>query len=364
MIEETQKKGEGGMGNPYPFFIMISIDDVTDFMYENFENVKTSKGGRHFHARCSLCGDSKKSRTKKRFHLDYKDENGGVYHCFNCDAKGTFLGLYKKLTGKSYRKEYSEDYILSAFDENIKEDHEDIGLTDFSDIIKRDCISSLMEADSIQKKSMIKSLKKFREERMIPEDIKLFVAFQGQYKGRIIIPIFYGDKIIYFQGRRIHDFIEPKYINPKVEKRKIILNKNMFDINKYIIITEGILDAYMVGNQGTTCLGANLDEIFLKEVMGFTKKGVIIAFDNDKKGKRELIEFIRNNKKARKLKYFLMPSDEKDLNEIKVKKGIDDVYQFVVDNSYDFESVLTKNIEEVENDNYKNRKGYSKNRRT
>jgi len=53
---------------------MLDLQIVSDFVYENFERVSSSKNGTHFLARCLLCGDSKKSKSKRRFNLDLEPE--------------------------------------------------------------------------------------------------------------------------------------------------------------------------------------------------------------------------------------------------------------------------------------------------
>jgi len=78
----------------------IPIQVISEFIYLHCQGVKTSKNGSHFHARCPLCGDSQKSLSKKRFHLDYNNGNPG-YHCFNCGRHGSFIDLYSELKGIS-----------------------------------------------------------------------------------------------------------------------------------------------------------------------------------------------------------------------------------------------------------------------
>ena len=77
---------------------MIDIEIVTRFMMENFQQVDIKDNGKHFLARCPLCGDSKKNQYKKRFNLSW---NGGVpgWHCFNCDEHGNFYEIYGRLKG-------------------------------------------------------------------------------------------------------------------------------------------------------------------------------------------------------------------------------------------------------------------------
>jgi hypothetical protein len=162
----------------------------------------------------------------------------------------------------------------------------------------------------------------------------LFVAYKGKFIGRIIIPIIEKDKIIYFQGRAIHEEMEPKYFNPSIYKQNIILNKNNFEKNKWIIAGEGLLDGFSVKNQGTCILGKELTEEFLNELNKCTENGIILAMDNDEDGIKKLIEYIE---KFPRLKFFIMPDEYihlKDLNDLLKYININDMYEFVVENSF------------------------------
>jgi hypothetical protein len=48
---------------------MPTLNEVTDFACANLEFLTISKNGTHFYSRCPMCGDSDKSKYKKRFHI-------------------------------------------------------------------------------------------------------------------------------------------------------------------------------------------------------------------------------------------------------------------------------------------------------
>ena len=187
----------------------------------------------------------------------------------------------------------------------------------------------------------------------------MYIAYKGLYQGRVIIPILENGHIIYFQGRAVVD-IEPKYLNPVIEKTGVILNRMKFDKHKYIIITEGILDSLALGNQGTSCLGASVTDEFLEHVIPLTDKKVIIAMDNDEPGLTEMIRIIYESKYSSELKYFLMPykyKEVKDLNKLSVDYDQLDIYKLVTENSYSKFDTLVKLKMEGKDENYRARKG-------
>ena len=246
---------------------MIDLQIVSDFAYQYLQNVTIQKTGTHFHTRCPLCGDSKKNTRKKRFHLDWHNGNPG-YHCFNCDESGPFLKLYATVKGISEQEARKE---LFKYDSNRikksltrKQDtHEAIQVKVNSyNYILNDCISEY-SSKSVLSTLAKKILTNFREERQIPKEYKLYYCTNGRYKHRIIVPMFKGAIMIYFQGRRLPGSpIEPKYLNPSTEKQVIIHNEEYFDRDKYIVVTEGLIDAFMVGAQGTSCLGKEISPYF------------------------------------------------------------------------------------------------------
>jgi hypothetical protein len=329
-------------------------------MYENFERVSVSKNGTHFLARCLLCGDSKKSKSKRRFNLDFAGGNP-IYHCFNCSRSGSFLQLYSYVKGLSVEESKKELYKFSPdrltqqlSRKKVEKVIKQIAYEDHNWILE-DCVSDSVPM-GILDRSYLEALKKFRIDRKIDSRYKLYIAHKGDYKNRIIIPIYdENNDIIYFQARRFpgSDVI-PKYKNPHIEKGSILLNKPNFDKDKYIIVVEGLIDAFMIGDQGTSCLGAEMNNKFMKELIDLGK--VIVSFDNDKTGYNSLIKFMKGkeksgrkkalppNKYAKKVKYFLYPDKYagcKDINSVVVDFDVSDVYEMIVSHSYSYSTAYT-----------------------
>lgn len=331
---------------------MLSLDFVSQFVYENLSQVTTSQNGTHFHARCILCGDSKKSLSKKRFHLDFNDGNP-IYHCFNCSESGSFLQLYSQLKGLSISQAKKDLYkfnpnnlIQQLSKRKSSKIIKEIEYTDHSYIID-DCISEDRVIESISYRSRLNILKDFRKSRYIPSQYNLFLAYKGNYKGRIIVPIYdENDNMVYFQARRIPDSnIQPKYKNPTIKKGDIIFNRHKFKSDKSIIVTEGLIDAKMIGDQGTSCLGTEITNSFIKSIYSMTDKNIIIAFDNDEPGYKALTNFMSGSRYSKKVFYFLTPpeyKDCKDINSCVVKRSsVEGIYEFVVKNSYSYPAAYT-----------------------
>jgi len=323
----------------------------------NCENVSYKDAS--FHCRCPICGDSKKSIKKKRFHLKFIDENNTKAHCFNCDWSGNFESLYAYINGITLSEAYKRinqikynDIKESLFKKykNKKENKKNNNCLNNFNIILKDCVSEKSKTNGIITRKYKEALKKFRHDRKIPDKIELFISFRGKYKGRIIIPIIQNGNIVYFQARSLHKNAKMKYINPPSEKN-VIPNIDKFDKNKYIVVTEGLIDSFMVDN-GTCCLGKCINDNFILSCLNKTEKGVIIALDNDKSGKDSTLKIIADSLYKDRLLYFIMPAEYSnitDLNELIIKNSdIEDVYSFIVKNSYNFfEYIVLNGLKEI-----------------
>jgi len=334
---------------------MLTLEFVTDYVLSNFEKVKITKNGTHFLARCRICGDSAKSLSKKRFNLDWNNGRP-IWHCFNCSESGSFLDLYAHLEGISkahaYKilfehdvSQYDSDNIRKKYAvERAEEMRENPETFEFHDILS-DCLGPGDNAGSYITQKFQNYLLYFYKFRNIPEDIKLYVAYKGDYKGRVIIPIYdENNNLVYFQGRAISESMDPKYKNPELPKT-VVYNVGNFDRDKYIIVTEGLLDAFMIPNQGTTCLGGSVSDDFIKELLQYTDKGIILVYDNDKPGVKSLLKFMKESKFANSVFYFLFPDkyqQVKDLNELVGMAKIGDLYSLIVDHKLSRVATETK----------------------
>jgi len=339
---------------------MISLDKVTEFMYQHFESVTTSKRGDHFLAKCVLCGDSKTNSRKRRFNLDYNNGKP-MYHCFNCNESGSFIDIYALMNGLSKEEAYDELYSYDSDDlkRRLQKHNEIIDwVKKYTDTdcnwIEDDCVSLSKKIDGYVQNKYVEVLEKFYKDRLISEKNKIFIAYKGDYKGRIIIPVYDKNKsIIYFQARRIPGSnILPKYKNPVVEKQNVILNEDKFKNNKPVVIVEGLIDAFSIGTQGTSCLGKEISENFIKNILKYTNKP-IVCFDNDESGYKSLITFMlgkkdkkkKPNKYSKIVNYFIFPDEYikyKDINNIRVGDRKVNIYEMILKNSFSYSTAYTK----------------------
>jgi len=325
---------------------MIKDYKITEMLFEKCVGVIVKNDS--WLCRCPLCGDSVTKKHAKRFHIDYYPQyNTYMYKCFRCNESNNVYILHSLLYGVSYieSKKWLNDTIFdsNSIKKQITKDFDNLPDKIHSELdidIEQHCYRSTDTPSSIVGKKLIKKLNFFIDTRKIVDDC--FIAHSGRYKSRIILPIINGNKLEYFQGRSLYNDIEPKYLNPYVEKENIIYHQGCFDNNKPIIITEGLIDAMSIGNQGTCCLGSNISDSFLDIIYNHTKKDVIIALDNifiDAAAKAQLLKILVSSKYAKKLKYFFIPEkfhNIKDINELVTKYDVGNVENFIRKNSFSF----------------------------
>jgi hypothetical protein len=329
---------------------MLSLEFVTSFIYENFQNVKVTKGGKHFQAKCSLCGDSKKTQKKRRFHLDYDSlKNNAVFHCWNCTASGDFYKLYSEIkhttrqeAWKKINYDLTESTLFPILSQTKTPTIKPVK-HNFNHILKN-CYNDIDTPIGIIQESLVNKLKQFRKSRLISDDIKLYIGYTGEYNKRIIVPVFEDDNLVYFQARSISDHQHPKYLNPAVEKEYLIPNKNNLNWNEPIVILEGLIDSWSINN-GTCMLGKELSDVFMDNLITLAKDKIIICYDNDEEGKNSLTKYINNGKYRKLLYYYTMPKkykNIKDLNQLMVKNSFtkEEMTKLVLDNSHSF--LITK----------------------
>lgn len=331
---------------------------VEEFLYGNCNKVKRSGNG--YVLRCPICGDSKKNPNMRRCNVDYYSKyDEWVYTCYNggCpEPSGNIQSLYSRVLGVSWKeandelaeKQYNAEKIKKRLDK--RKDHVDeVDETGTLDLDLKDCYSLTSKADDRRAKRYIDALKKFHIDRMIPLKYKVVVAHSGKYQNRFIVPVYHDGIMVYFQGRSMDNDMLPKYLNPVVKKEEIVLNIDKFDFTKHIIVCEGLIDSYSVdGFQGTSCLGAGVNDEYLGRIYAKDPKAkIIIALDNpdtDESGYANYVKIVENSRYAKRLRYFLMPTTEhKDLNDLRVNMGTSfNMYDYIVENSYDHFSFSIK----------------------
>jgi hypothetical protein len=149
-----------------------------------------------------------------------------------------------------------EDEYISASDltEEPEEEKEFTGLpTEFVPLWK-----DLDKLSEVGKRALSYALT-----RMSKEDIEVYrigYCGLGKYQGRIVIPVYSADKVVYFTTRAFLPGVLPKHKHPGREECGIGKEKVVFNLDRalktgQVVITEGAFDSIRVGKDGIAILG-------------------------------------------------------------------------------------------------------------
>lgn len=237
---------------------------------------------------CKVCNDHGRKGPRAAFKFD---DGMAAYHCFNCGAKSAYGVDFDRVP-----KEMQE--ILDAF--GVPED--EVATLRLTALQKRDGGSGeqvkVVQHKSINPKEIplpdhfyrlsdatdddkwAEIARYYLEDRNIePSDYPFFLStgVPGKYdgppaakaafvkqaqkwKGRIIIPIYKDEKLIFYQGRDMTDRALKKYESPSVPKDRVLYGFDQLFTNDSapLYVVEGFFDAFHIN--GVAILGNELSE--------------------------------------------------------------------------------------------------------
>jgi hypothetical protein len=249
---------------------MIDIEMSMWIQQKLKANVKNCKDqGGKLNMRCFLCGDSRKSKQKRRGFF-YKSTCS--YFCFNCNETLIGLNVVARLENRSYadvREEYYKDKYINKpsykkskqYVDNKKKSN-GVDLSQYSLELPEDAITYLKHRQILDAPFLDPKMKFRWDEKT----------------DRIVIPWLNNGSVAYYQKRAIYKNNIP-YLFPKIGKT--VFNIDMVDPRfPYIFILEGVFDALFVKN-GVAIGGKNLTQdqrdILKKR---FPKHELVYFFDN------------------------------------------------------------------------------------
>jgi hypothetical protein len=239
---------------------MINLyDHAVEKVYELVPGPKEKKTN-SLNFRCFYCGDSKKSKFKKRAWIYRGDDNDVSFYCWNCRTTSRGWKLLSDLTGvpvkevmKDILREYKDmsakslmDHVLKA-EPSVQTSAKIEPLPQLNDHVinlRKTWVAITNNEDAV----------KFVMERMIhkapfiPENWDLYYDTES---GRIVIPWYRQKKLVYYQMRKIRGNSNKKYLFPMKSE---IPNKDIYGLDyldddcPYIFYTEGVFDAIFVKN--------------------------------------------------------------------------------------------------------------------
>ena len=171
------------------------------------------------------------------------------------------------------------------------------------------------------------------------QSYKFYLSGQRKWFGRLIIPVFKDNKVIYYQGRDLSGIARQKYLSPSIDREKVIYGYENLHVNvdEPLYVMEGFFDAFLLG--GVALFGNKIYDAQIKWLNQSRRQKVIIP---DKFGDGHLLA-----KQAIDLGWAVATPDAadcKDVSDIIKKYGLLYALRSIHINTFDgFEaSVRTK----------------------
>ena len=266
--------------------------------------------------RCNICGDSNKSKFKKRgWFLDYKGKYR--FKCFNCGISVLATTWLKK-----YYPQYYSQYIQELLLINGDSDKPKSVVTKKKPRSEKKDLKYFISINSDN--DLSKSALEVCTSRNIPNNKykNWYVATDGRYKNRLIIPIYdKKNQIAYWQGRALENQ-DPKYLNCfRSCDDAILAQLETVNLSQPIIIVEGYIDSLFIENSVAT-MSTNWSQD-IQEKLDNLNCYYLIDYDKDNKQvQKRQIRLLKQNKDVFNWYKYL-----KDHNlEAREKWDINDLY--------------------------------------
>ena len=263
--------------------------NLQEFLKERDYEWKSYTADDHieFAINCPACKERGEDTpdTKKKLWINYSK---GYFYCYRCDYTGSLLKLVQKIANITLES------ALRVLRGRLLSPHEYLALK----VIKQrgynddsnEGENELREVELPYGYRPVEGPHQYLDRRNIPwryaarNDWGYSTA--GYTKGRIIVPTFMDERLVFWQARYADNIPEgseiKKILNPKgVSARHILYN---YDIAKHfetIILTEGFIDAVKAGENAVATNGKNLHPAQVEWLQKSKAKTIIIAWDYD-----------------------------------------------------------------------------------
>ena len=294
-------------------YIQFLNEKVLEYLPHNYVKI-----GDKLNMRCPICGDSKKSLTKKRGWYYMKNAS---FYCFNCSTGMSGIKFLEFISGNNYndiRKEYMKLYLKTGKSASLSASYEipaeEPTIFQLQPLVKPEWKQALSNKakEYLDNRKVIEA--PFRKEN-------LYSCYTKKGEEYIMIPWRLNGVDAYYQLNDFQKLHSLKYIFPK-DKKKLIYGLDNIDISwPYIIAFEGVFDSLFVKN-GIATGTKSITDYQLKLIKErFPKHQIVISFDNDKAGIAAMIKLLKDNNEFKYFKWFNKNTVQKDINDYVLAKN-------------------------------------------
>lgn len=253
----------------------------------NLEGFHKANGQYNF--RCPYCGDSAKSKLKKRGWL-FEYSGKVFYKCFNCDKATSYAQFLKDWFPEEYGRYLTDkafaDPTLARKNEyqQIKNEHIEITIDKFTQLVGVFPTTEGNKAAEYLDKRKITNRENFFYTPNFGSILRQLDLKQYEHEfdcneERLLIPHFNRNGYLSFIQMRVLNNSKIRYRTYKViEGEPKLWNIDKVDLNKRIYITEGALDASFLQNSVAM---SGSDVQLEKTRLYVVKDNLRLIFDNE-----------------------------------------------------------------------------------
>ena len=238
-------------------FVDVKYINLISARFQKFKKIKNNL----YNFRCPICGDSQKNKSKARGYL-YQVKNNTNFKCHNCGVNISFNNFLKQIDSVIYKQYTFEKFKDGKTGKNFTTDEP---------VFKFEAPKFKPKLD-LPKASSNPDAKKYLESRKLNPDkfyyTDQFKSWTNSLKDvfddttkdepRIIIPLFYQNTLVGFQGRALGSS-KIKYITVMLnDDAPKIYGLDEIEKDKTVYITEGPFDSTFIPNTIALC-GADGD---------------------------------------------------------------------------------------------------------
>ena len=251
-------------------FDVISYLDDKDIEYrQSGKNVGSGWVG----IKCIFCGDNS-------FHLGINLE-AATYSCFRCSAKGHIVSFIAEVEHCSKKQAYvrAQKYLDLNLTVNKKKQ-----VTTYAEEVNISCLTKKFPDTAIQ----YLTNRNFDAQQIIRRYDLYWGGFIGDFKHRIVAPVYLDKKIVSLIGRDITGKSELRYKTLAVSKSKMSIKSTLYNIdsvNRDVIVVEGIFDCWRIGDSCVATMGTKFTAEQVLQFRGL--RNVHILFDADARNQAE-----------------------------------------------------------------------------
>lgn len=305
---------------------------------DGFKHMGDSK----YLCRCPICGDSQKSKFKKRGWFLPTSDGSYIFHCFNCSISLSLQRLLKDNFPAIYSR-YIYDLLASKgkFSSSV---HEQKVFDDATQIIQKHLrplsdsrrVTEYIQSRRIPKTDTIFIIKDLSKLREIPKYRNSHLPKEP----RIVLPVYNRDGRISMVITRAIVKNSIRYINLTFDDSMNFFGlynsdgSYAIDLNSPIYVVEGAFDSLFLDN----CVAVNnADLMRIIKHFGVISKSLEFIFipDADKRNSEVLAGYEKIINSGQKLVILPQSLQGKDLNEIVMKNPNINIHELVESNVYD-----------------------------